>query len=226
MDCLDPPIEEPPKGHWHCPLCPPLDPNFMFHPNPDEEQLEDVQQEFPEEPIPSSSKSDIYPTKSPAKGKGKAPPIPTDNSDRETDVPVVKSRKKGKLYKKGKTKGKARITTEDEEEPKELEENGQDDDDLSPVRPAKRMKIRINSPAPRLPRIRLRIPPQKGKGKEREDDEPSKGLFDDILSVTDRDTSKTVILNTDKFQFERSRLAAEVSALIQLSLCTVTYRYA
>jgi hypothetical protein len=60
--------------------------------------------------------------------------------------------------------------------------------------------------------VRLRLPVQ-GKGKEREDstdDELSKGLFDDMLTPEDRDTSKTAITQADKLRFERSRQAAEV----------------
>ena len=61
--------------------------------------------------------------------------------------------------------------------------------------------------------VRLRLPAQ-GKGKEREDssdDEPVKGLFDEILTPEDRDTSRTGIIHGDKLRFERSRQAAEVS---------------
>lgn len=67
---------------------------------------------------------------------------------------------------------------------------------------------------PSLPRVRLRLPTlqqQKGKGKEREEDElPQQGLFDEILSAEDRDTSKTQISRLDKMLFERSRTIAEV----------------
>jgi len=64
--------------------------------------------------------------------------------------------------------------------------------------------------------VRLRLPAQ-GKGKEKEessDEEPLKGLFDDILTPEDRDTSKTAISHADKLRFERSRQAAEVSITI------------
>jgi len=69
--------------------------------------------------------------------------------------------------------------------------------------------------------VRLRLPIQ-GKGKEKEessDEEPAMGLFDDILTPEDRDTSKTAITQGDKLKFERSRQVADVSfALIILRL--------
>jgi hypothetical protein len=71
--------------------------------------------------------------------------------------------------------------------------------------------------------VRLRLPAQ-GKGKEKEessDEEPSRGLFDEILTPEDRDTSRTAILHTDKLKFERSRQAAEVSATIIISMVTL-----
>jgi hypothetical protein len=61
--------------------------------------------------------------------------------------------------------------------------------------------------------VRLRLPVQ-GKGKEKEessDEEPTVGLFDEMLTPEDRDTSKTIITQGDKLRFERSRQAAEVS---------------
>jgi hypothetical protein len=71
--------------------------------------------------------------------------------------------------------------------------------------------------------VRLKLPAQ-GKGKEREDssdEEPSKGLFDEILTPEDRDTSRTGIIHNDKLRFERSRQAAEVSLAILISLFTL-----
>jgi hypothetical protein len=52
-------------------------------------------------------------------------------------------------------------------------------------------------------RVRLNL----GKGKEEEE---VKGLFDDILTPSDRDTTHTSIFNTDKQRFERSRILPEV----------------
>jgi hypothetical protein len=71
--------------------------------------------------------------------------------------------------------------------------------------------------------VRLRLPVQ-GKGKEKEDssdEEPLKGLFDDILTPEDRDTSRTAIAHADKLKFERSRQAADVSLFIIIFLDTL-----
>lgn len=74
------------------------------------------------------------------------------------------------------------------------------------------------SPGQSLPRVRLRLPSQsKGKGKEREEEESnSYGMFDDILSETDRDTSRTQITRVDKALFENSRVVAEVCRINDL----------
>jgi hypothetical protein len=66
--------------------------------------------------------------------------------------------------------------------------------------------------------VRLRLPAP-GKGKEREessDEEPTKSLFDDILTPEDRDTSRTAIVQADKIRFERSRQAAEVGVSLMI----------
>lgn len=71
--------------------------------------------------------------------------------------------------------------------------------------------------------VRLRLPAQ-GKGKEKEessDEEPSRGLFDDMLTPEDRDTSRTAIVHADKLKFERSRQAAEVSVTIIIPVVTL-----
>lgn len=122
-----------------------------------------------------------------------------------------------------------------------------DDDELvsiqSQSRQSKRMRFRGHSPATTpiqasMPKVRLRIP-QKGKrknlkGKRREitgDDQDdgggeetdgdgdgrTKGMFDDVLGEAERDTSKTVILQSDKGRFERSRVGAEVCSFTLIS---------
>ena len=52
----------------------------------------------------------------------------------------------------------------------------------------------------------------KGKGKEREQeaDEAQKGMFDDLLSREDRDTTLTAITEADKLRIEKSRISVEV----------------
>ncbi|KAJ7164039.1 hypothetical protein C8R43DRAFT_879486 [Mycena crocata] len=84
-----------------------------------------------------------------------------------------------------------------------------DEPQTSPSRPAKRIRIRPPNPPvqPPTPSVRLRIP--KGRGRREEDDEKPHGLFDEILTPQERDTSKTVIVALDKQKFERSRAVAE-----------------
>jgi hypothetical protein len=92
---------------------------------------------------------------------------------------------------------------------------------VSPVRPQKRMHFRFSEHTS-LPRIRLRLPAL-GKGKAREDDEEHrKGMFDDILSVEERDTSKSAVEFADKQRFEKSRLASEV---VNIERCFIQVQY-
>ncbi|KAH6913061.1 hypothetical protein BKA70DRAFT_712081 [Coprinopsis sp. MPI-PUGE-AT-0042] len=92
-------------------------------------------------------------------------------------------------------------------------ESSEDEQLVTPLRRGRGQRVKEPSPVPSLPRVRLRLPTlqqQKGKGKEREEDEqPQQGLFDEILSAEDRDTSKTQISRLDKMLFERSRTIAE-----------------
>jgi hypothetical protein len=139
------------------------------------------------------------------KGKGKAKAIATDESELEEvdveigDTPkVTRPRGRPKSIKKAAQLKDVHYT--DEEPPAS-----------SPPRQPKRARVRERSPvAPPLPRVRLRLPSHKARGKEREEDEP-KGFFDDILTPEERDTTKTTITNMDKQRFERSRILAEVS---------------
>ncbi|EIW84211.1 hypothetical protein CONPUDRAFT_51156 [Coniophora puteana RWD-64-598 SS2] len=75
------------------------------------------------------------------------------------------------------------------------------------------MRIRVKSPSSPLV-VRLRIPP-KGKGKEKEED-VDRNIFEDILSVDDRDIAKTTIEAGDRARFERSKHIAEVRLFKQL----------
>ena len=96
-----------------------------------------------------------------------------------------------------------------------------EDEETSPVTPMppRRLRIRVPSPAPtpvanHAPSIRLRVP-ARGKGKAREDapEEPEHGLFDEILSVEDRDVRETSIKDNDMLRFEHSRTSAEVRSV-------------
>ena len=205
MDCLRPPLEDSPPGRWHCPMCPQLvqGPDGMeYYPSPDQETqlLEDDEPEESMDPSSSQPHANTY------NRKGKQKAVPTDDSDSDMDMDegadgdslVAPKSKRRKPYKKTRGKG------------------GQNsgDDEVSSTAPGKRPRIHVTSPVASRPRmvVRLRLPP-KGKGKGREDDDSQKGLFDDILGVDDRDTTKTAVEFGDKQRFEKSRLVTEVSRL-------------
>jgi hypothetical protein len=234
LDCMVPPLAEPPNGRWHCPECPPPYPEGQGH-EPENIQLLGEVQQFQthdrEASVASSSRSALETIQSEPKGgakgkratlgKGKAKPkvVMASDDDEEDDSDddaregavdentsiVSRSRARPKLTRKGKAR------YEPIGESSEIEETPS-----SPIKQQQRKRKRPRESSPpqvHLPRVRLRLSMQKGKGKEREDDEPPHGLFDDILSVDERDTSKTTINKTDKFYFERSRVAAEVIEL-------------
>ncbi|KAF8896245.1 hypothetical protein BD779DRAFT_1494815 [Infundibulicybe gibba] len=208
MYCVTPPIEEPPKGRWHCPLCPPLLPEDQIsHLVPGSLSIdpEPAPPTTRESSVASSSRSPVQPkglnTHHRGRGKGKAKaPIPAESeSEFDAETPKVnRTRSKPKADRKG----KGRMLRE------EYYMDGEKQD-TTPQRQSKRIRVPIAPSPPPLPRVRLRLSTQKGKGKEREDDELPKGLFDDILSPEDRDIAKTTIVNSDKQRFERSRLAVE-----------------
>lgn len=118
--------------------------------------------------------------------------------------------------------------TPDEEEEEELELEEEEIMSATPVRSHKRRRAPVYQepsppPAP-LPRVRLRLPTQRGaKGKEREEDELPKELFEDFLLPEERDTSKTTVLNSDKVYFERSRFIAEVCSTSSILIISLTF---
>ncbi|PPQ64138.1 hypothetical protein CVT24_008768 [Panaeolus cyanescens] len=124
--------------------------------------------------------------------------------EEEEDEVISRPARRGRAPKLSKTKA-ARVPTP----------SSDGDRAPSPVaRPAKRKRVikEPSPPAPPLPRVRLRLPAPRGKGKEKETDEevePPHGLFDEILSIEDRDTTKTTISQHDKLLFEKSKSAAE-----------------
>ena len=214
-----PPLENPPEGAWHCPACPDLIPEGQESAN-STHQPEETKPQSPfstsrrEASVASTSRS-VVEVRAPARGRGRKRgvgrgrggvpriPIVSENSDGEEMETPALSRARGRI--KSNAKGKARaVTLSSDEEPT-----------VSSIRSLKRKRIRQLSPVTPLPRVRLRLPPR-GKGKGREDEEDPHGLFDDILSSPERDTSKTSITNLDKTYFERSRLTAEVSPRILL----------
>jgi hypothetical protein len=127
------------------------------------------------------------------KGKGKA--IFTDES--EVESPLTRRQRRAKNG----GKGKARLSETEEEER---------DHDPTP-RAIKRMKLKLGTQPlpPNRMVVRLKLPPM-SKGKEREEEQPRKDIFEDLLPVEDRDTSRTVVDAGDKTRFEKSRSEAEV----------------
>ncbi|KAJ3828458.1 hypothetical protein EV361DRAFT_802692 [Lentinula raphanica] len=218
--CFDPPVETP-EGDWFCSECS-NNPNLNveingFHTtsNNDQTALEDSSGDpLRASSVASSSRSHSTHTTSKmaaSRKRGRAPkptPFPAAMTDDELDLdvgtnftPLRRTRTKSMQSTK-KSKG----TVFDQS----------DDDLVTPSnRQPKRMRIRVQSPITNIPKVRLRVT-QKGKGKarEREDDE-SKGLFDEVLEEDARDTSRTVILQSDKQRFERSRAVAEEKLVIR-----------
>ncbi|GAW07781.1 histone acetyltransferase mst2 [Lentinula edodes] len=198
--CFDPPVETP-EGDWFCSECsdnPHLhtDLNVTCDPSNNDQPTLDEYSEIPMRAVSIASSS----RSQPAQAKSRM-----DNEELEMEVetratPLRRTRTKSmQSLKKG--KGPA------------LDHS--DDDLVTPnARQPKRMRLRLQSPAQpsnniNIPKVRLRIT-QKGKGKAKErEEEESKGLFDDVLGGDERDTSKTVILPSDKQRFERSRAIAE-----------------
>ena len=127
----------------------------------------------------------------------------------------------------GKGKARAAVLSSDSSSSSECDDDTEDGNQTTPlikrrarnakdrsqpiesVRSAKKKKRK----RPRLqvvPPLRIRLK-RNGQGGE---EDPVKGLFDDILTVDQRDTSKTAITHSDKIRFDRSRFAAEVSTLL------------
>jgi hypothetical protein len=159
-------------------------------------------------PLDLSPTTPIHSASPTSRGKGRAPSEGDElDAEGETDVeaPLTPVDAAPPKPRKKKKKRKPKI-------PDFIDDDFSDFDIPVPPPPKKKQRLRVHSPAPpaqvTYPRvkIRLRIP---GKGKAREEEE-RKGLFDDILSVEDRDTVKTTVEATDKLRFERSRAAAEV----------------
>ena len=223
-----PPLEEPPDGEWHCPACATNVPQDVHMPDeqypPHEEIHQSSSDAAREASVASTSRSVVdVPVavqrrgRKKVNGKGKARAAPAqvvaNDSDaeeagevEEPETPMMRPR--GRPRKSAAKLKTSLPSSSDEQEP--------DQRASSPVRPAKRRRApprprEVTPPPAALPRVRLRLPAHRagGKGKEREEEEPH-GLFDDILSVDERDTTKTTITNSDKVYFERSRITAEV----------------
>ena len=193
MDCLTPPLQDSPPGKWHCPSCT-HNPSGICEAEPptplDEEAPLQVEQPR-ESSVASTSTSGVVQSRTPRRGKRRAttPNLSEHHIDASESPPLHP--------------GRTRTLTRKA---------------IVNYSPIKRPQLKITPPRPpesppRRVVVRLRLPAL-GKGKEREessDEEPAKGLFDDILTPEDRDTSRTTIIQADKLRFERSRQTAEVS---------------
>ncbi|KAL7279059.1 hypothetical protein ACG7TL_006895 [Trametes sanguinea] len=204
MSCFRPPFREPPEGRWHCPFCPrvgePLPPPEPY-PVAQSPEIQGMPPYLPhprESSVASSSRrvthSDVPEY-----------PLTTDASEIEGELADRTPRRKSNLRKSRKGK--------------EVAQEGEADQDAGPSTPlptVRRLRIRVSSPAPPTaendqPTIRLRVP-ARGKGKARDDgaqEDSERGMFDDILSVEDRDTRDTSIREADIQRFERARVLAE-----------------
>jgi hypothetical protein len=192
MDCLTPPLQDSPPGKWHCPSCTHNSSGICeaVPQTPSEEDPLHVGQPRGSS-VASTSSSEVIQSRTPRRGKRRAA---TPNlSERNIDV------SESPLLPPGRTRTLTRKSTVHSS-------------------PVKRPQLKITPPRPpesppRRMVVRLRLPAL-GKGKEREDssdEDPPRGLFDDMLTPEDRDTSRTTIIQADKLRFERSRQFAEVS---------------
>ncbi|KAJ3995087.1 hypothetical protein F5050DRAFT_1769833 [Lentinula boryana] len=216
--CFDPPVETP-EGDWFCSECSDdahlhadVNGHYDFFNNKDQTNVDDsAENPMRASSIASSSRS--QPTQAisrmgASRKRGKAPKVlhfPVSITDDELEVNV-----------ETRITPLRRMRTKSMQSPKKGKGPALDQSDDELVTPTtrqpKRMRIRLQSPVQshaNIPKVRLRLT-QKGKGKAKErEEEESKGLFDEVLGEDERDTSRTVILQSDKQRFERSRAIAE-----------------
>ncbi|KAF5392151.1 hypothetical protein D9757_001493 [Collybiopsis confluens] len=207
--CFDPPMDDTPEGDWFCSGC------IMLEQQTPDSQLFDTINGHYMPPPPSTLnlcvflsittkiiQDDSGTAKKRETSQTKTSPPPAADKNFEATVeansttPLKRTRTKPQLQ----TIKKADLS---------------DDELATPTaRQPKRMRIRMQSPVqlpPPIPKVRIRLTQKgkgKGKGKEREEEE-SKGLFDEVLGEPERDTSKTIILPSDKQRFDKSRAIAE-----------------
>ncbi|KAI1797303.1 hypothetical protein LXA43DRAFT_1089180 [Ganoderma leucocontextum] len=208
MSCFNPPFREPPEGRWLCPCCRLVGSEDLMVDGIQPEQSPEIQDMLPSFPpereLSVASSSHHLPPSSDIRQVPDQELTP-DASEVEADTGGRTPRKRTKGRKSRKGKEVAR-DGEDEQEPPTT----------TPMPTIRKLRIRVNSPPPpavenETPTIRLRVP-ARGKGKAREDavEEPfERGLFDDILSIDDRDIRDTTIKDGDVLRFDRSRATAE-----------------
>lgn len=212
MSCFNPPFREPPEGRWLCPCCRPVGSDDLMVDGTEHEQSPEIREISP--PVPPERELSIASSSHPLPSSSDTQHFPdhvvtTDASEVEADTVGRTPRKRTKGRKSRKGKEVAR-DEEDEQYPPAI----------TPMPTIRKLRIRVNSPPPQAvenetPTIRLRVP-ARGKGKAREDgveEALERSLFDDILSVDDRDIRETTIKDGDVSRFDRSRATAEVRSL-------------
>lgn len=212
MACFEPPYEETPEGRWHCVVCPPVHFDGVYADAPMPVQSPEIQEEVPPpyDPVRQSSvaSSSHY--------------IPPSDAPEPMDHVLTTDASEIEVDPLDSTDPAPRRSTRKRERSRKGKEIAMDDaDDSAPVTPmatVRRLRLRVKTPHQQPaenetpPTIRLRVP-ARGKGKAREDpssEEHEQGLFDEILSVEDRDVRDTAIGAQDHERFERSRSKAEV----------------
>jgi len=206
LDCMVPPLENPPDGRWHCPHCPPFS---LTVDGANKVPGASTSTPRRDPSVASSSRSAIdeqaHPSKPSPKKRSRKPKNPpkaavasegSDHQPEEDELPQIVSvpRRRGRPPKYPKA----------HEDTPVLE---------SPTKKRKRPPS-PTPPSESVPRVRLRLPQRAAKGKEREEEDPPRGVFEDVLTTEERDTTKTTISNWDKQYFNRSRQAAEVSSFL------------
>ncbi|KAF9525653.1 hypothetical protein CPB83DRAFT_837983 [Crepidotus variabilis] len=192
MDCMVPPLDEPPDGNWHCPLCPPVEPDDMEGQEDQEQSFQGEEEEAvtPVDPIreasvASSSRSahaNPPPKRNRKKASGskarprvrKAPVIAVESEVEEEEIDVdetpVASRR-GARRRPTTTPATAQTTAPRRRSyarPRPPPSSDEEEGAISatPIRSTKRRRIpvlREPSPPPApLPRVRLRLPVQRG----------------------------------------------------------------
>lgn len=204
-------MDHPPEGKWHCLKCP--------APEPKDDGVHDEQQHTNNDVIHGRSTSKIQeiPRQSPAA---------SCSHSEISNTPVAPTRVRNSTKRKGKAKAEdspdievdierpstARASRQQKSPAKRGQRSKNDLANLHEAEPPppKRSRQRVQSPEETtITRIKLRIPAKQQVVKEKEK-EVEKDFLEDLLSLEERDTTKTRIFNSDKQLFERSRIAAEV----------------
>ncbi|KAI0749512.1 hypothetical protein C8Q80DRAFT_1100737 [Daedaleopsis nitida] len=212
MACFEPPYEETPEGRWHCVVCPPVHFDGVYADAPMPVQSPEIQEVPPPyDPVrqPSVASSSHY--------------IPPSDAVEPMDHALTTDASEIDVDPLDPTDPTPRRSTRKREKSRKGKEIARDDADLDPapvtsMATTRRLRLHCKSPPVENetpPTIRLRVP-ARGKGKAREDppEEHEQGLFDEILSVEDRDVRDTTIGAQDHERFERSRSKAEVRSRV------------